>query len=306
MAFQRTKALWRLPDEQVTLGVTTFLTVRLSLDRGGRNKKPDPSAVLDQALELEESGAEILELQALQPSAKWGMPEPADELSRLVPVLRKLAANLSRPISVVTVNAETAKKVIDLGASIVHDFSGLAFDKDMAPTVNETNAALILGHMRGTPEQWPRLAPLTHLELNVRTDFSASLLRADKAGIERLRIVLDPGLEHGKRGHENFKLLRDLRGLGPPAQGLQVTLAAKRFLVESVKASAVERAAGLAVAATLAVESGAHLLTVEDDLSLRDVVKVMDRIYREDDLEEPPPDDSHDRPVSAPSPARTP
>jgi dihydropteroate synthase len=112
-------------------------------------------------------------------------------------------------------------------------------------------------------------------------------LRAHKAGIERRRIVLDPGLEHGKRGHENFNLLRSLGSLAPPGQGVQVTLAGKRFLLESVRASAAQRAAALTVAATLALESGAHMLTVERPDSVRDAVAVVDRIYVGDEAQEP-------------------
>lgn len=287
MAFQRTKALWSLPNEHVTLGVGTFLTVRVNLTKGGRTTKPDPAAILNRALELEASGVNIVEVQALPLSPVSGIPSADDELPLLVPVVRKLNTELKVPISVVTVHHQTAYRVAELGASIVHDFSGLAYDRLMAPTVNGTHAALILGHMRGAPEQWSRMDPLTNLEEIVRHDFSASLLRADKSNISRQRIVLDPGLEHGKQDFENFNLLRNLSRLAPPAQGLQVTLAGKRFLTESIQANAEVRAAGLAVAATLAVESGAHILTVDDQRAVRHVVNVMDRIYRDDELNQP-------------------
>ncbi len=287
MAFQRTRALWSLPNEHVTLGVTTFLSVRINLAKGSKAAKPDPGAILSRALALEAAGVHIVEVQALPLSPVSGIPDAEDELPLLVPVVRKLSNELKVPVSVVTVHSHTAYRVAHLGASIVHDFSGLAYDRLMAPTVNGTDAALILGHMRGAPEQWSRMEPLTNLEEIVRHDFSASLLRADKSNIARQRIVLDPGLEHGKQGFENFNLLRNLRRLAPPAQGLQVTLTGKRFFVESIRASAEQRAAGLAVAATLAVESGAHILTIDDNLAVRQVVNVMDRIYRDDAINQP-------------------
>jgi len=287
MAFRRTRALWSLPNEHVTLGVTTFLSVRINLAKSGDTTKPDPGAILSRALALEAAGVHIVELQALPLSPVSGIPDAEDELPLLVPVVRKLSNELKVPISVVTVHSQTAYRVAKLGASIVHDFSGLAYDRLMAPTVNGTDAALILGHMRGGPEQWARMDPITNLEEIVRHDFSASLLRADKSNIARQRIVLDPGLEHGKQGFENFNLLRNLSRLAPPAQGLQATLVGKRFFTESIRASAEQRAAGLAVAATLAVESGAHILTIDENLSIRHVVNVMDRIYRDDAINQP-------------------
>ena len=285
MAFHRKKALWRVMGEEITLGVNTLMSGRIELLRGAGSTKADPAAVLDSAVAMEESGAAIIELNPGPRVLTSDLPAPDEELPMLVPVLRKVGPRLGVPISVVTVNTETARRAIDLGASIVHDITGLAFDTKLARAVNETDAALILGHMRGTPAQWPRMEPLNRLTEHVCTDLRASLLRAHKGGIERRRIVFDPGLEHGKRGHENFNLLRSLGTLGPPGQGLHANLAHKRFLVESVRSGQAERAAALAVAATLALEAGAHILTVEHPHALKDTVKVVDRIYRDDETE---------------------
>lgn len=283
MAFHRKKALWRVMGEEYTLGVNTLLTARIELQHAGLASRMDPSAALDSATRMVASGADIVELNPGPRVLTSGIPGPDDELSRLVPVLRKLGAQLGIPISVVTANTDTARRSIDLGASIVHDMTGLAFDVRLAPAVNQTDAALVLGHMRGSPSQWPRMEPLNRLGEHVRTDLRASLFRAHKAGIEPRRIVLDPGLEHGKLGQENFNLLRSLGRLAPRGQGLQATLSGKRFLVESVRASQAERSAAQAVAATLALESGAHALTVEDPGALRATVKVVDRIYYGDE-----------------------
>ena len=283
MAFRRKKALWRLNGEQITLGVRTILTARIDLVRPGRRSKPDASALLNQAFEVESAGAAIVEINPGPRYLRSGIPSPAEELPVLVPVLRKMAHRLGVPVSVVTANAETAKRAVGLGASVIHDITGLAYDKTLGPAINETSASLVLGHLRGSPAQWPRLTPLTRLGERVRTDLRASLLRAHKAGIERRRIVLDPGLEHGKRGHENFNLLRSLNGLAPPGQGIQVTLAGKGFMLESVRATAAQKAAALMVTAALAVESGAHMLTIEHPDTIRDAVALVDRIYVEDE-----------------------
>ncbi|MCY4596253.1 MAG: dihydropteroate synthase [Bryobacterales bacterium] len=283
MAFQRTKALWRIGDEEVTLGIRTLLAGRIEIFRGPHHDRTDPYEAADTARKVEESGADIVEINPGPRNLKRGLPSADHELSALVPVLKKLMPFVARPISVVTPNAETARRAVELGASIIHDPSGLAFDKKLAPTVNESKAALILGHMRGTPEQWARMEPLTRLSETVRVDLRASLIRARQAGIEPRRIVLDAGLEHGKRSHENFTLLRSLGSLCPRGQGIQANLASKSFLLGSVRGDAGERAASLAVAATLALESGAHMLTVEHPGSVRDFVAVVDRIYREDE-----------------------
>ncbi len=283
MAFQRRKAVWNLPAGPITLGVRTLLAARINLVQANAPGRGAGNAAVDLANEMEEVGADLVELNPGPKTLTGALPSPTDELPRLVPVLRKLGPQLSVPITVLTANTETAKEAIALGATVIHDPTGLAFDKDLAPAVNEAGASMILGHMRGAPEQWRRLEPLPRLYDHVRTDFLASLLRAHKAGIERRKIVLDPGLEHGKRGHENFKLLRSVSTLVPPGQGVQVTLAGKRFFLGSVRATAAQREAALTVAATLALESGAHMLTVLRPDALRDAVAVIDRIYRADE-----------------------
>lgn len=279
--FRRGKALWLIDGEQLTLGVRTLITGRIEL--GKTAARVDPSAVVDQALELEAAGADVVEVNP-GPRIRAADPPPADlELKRLVPALRRLAVRSTVPIGVVTANGETARRAIQLGASIVHDVTGLTFDQEVAAAVNESNAALILGHCRGLPEQWPHLESLGRLLETLRADLRASLLRANKFGLEPRRILLDPGLEHGKRDAENFDLIRSVGRLGPPGQGIQVDLAGKRFLVESVRASTAEADAALVVAATLAIASGAHMLTVERPATVQAATAVVDRIYREDE-----------------------
>ena len=283
MAFLRKKALWRVAGEQLTLGVRTLMTARLEL-AGPAGK--DASAVLEKAYELEANGADIVEVNPGPKRLAVALPSPSDEIPVLLPVLRKIGPRLTVPVCVMTPNAETARRAVGLGASIIHDITGLAYDKSLAPAINEIDAALIVGHVRGSPEQWPRLEPLTRLVDYVKTDFRASLLRAHKAGIDRRRIVLDPGLEQGKRGHENFNLLRSLSNLVPPGQGVQVSLAGKRFLYHSVRASSGQRATALTIAATLALEAGAHILTVTRPEALRDAVGLVDGIYRGDERQD--------------------
>lgn len=282
--FRRGKALWLIDGEQLTLGVRTLITGRIEL--GKTAARVDSAAVVDQALELEAAGADVVEINP-GPRIRAEAPPPADaELKRLVPALRRLAARSTVPIGVVTANGETARRAIHLGASIVHDVTGLTFDQDVAAAVNESNAALILGHCRGLPAQWPHLESLGRLLETLQADLRASLLRANKFGLEPRRIVLDPGLEHGKRDAENFDLIRSVGRLGPPGQGIQVDLAGKRFLVESVRASPAEADAALVVAATLAIASGAHMLTVERPAAVQAATAVVDRIYREDERRE--------------------
>ncbi len=259
-------------------------SIRLAPKPASGASRLDEAKLLAAAQRFEEEGADFIDLDPGGAHLEDKRPCAGDELPLLVPVLRKLQARLQAPVIVTTPNADTAKRAIDLGAAAIYDSSGLTFDPDLAPAVNDSGASLILGHMRGDSEAWSRQAPLVNLSETVGKALLASLLRAHHAGIDQRRIVVDPGLEHGKRGPENFDLLRGLHKLAPAGQGIQVTLSDKRFLVESVRSGDAEKQAGIAVAATLALASGAHILRVAEPRLVKLTAAAVDRIYRADDL----------------------
>ncbi len=286
MGLIRQKAIWRVCGEEITLGVKTWVTARINLvpESGNSTQRPDPSAILEQCFELEELGADIIEINASSRNPAIALSMYREETARLVPVIRKLGNQLHAPVSVATIHSSTARRAIELGASIIHDISGLIFDNSLAKEVNKSNVGLVLGHMRGTPDQWSSQPGIDQLTTTVSKEMRASLLRANHSGIEPRRIVLDPGLEQGKRGHENLELLRSLKRLVPQGQGIQATLSGKRFLYESAHDTEERKHAADCVAATLAIEAGAHILGIDNPESLRDVIAVFDRIYKANEV----------------------
>ena len=110
---------------------------------------------------------------------------------------------------------------------------------------------------------------------------------------------MDPGLERGKREPENFNLIRGLQKLAPAGQGIQATLTDVRFLLESVRAGDAEKRAGFALAATLALASGAHILRVAEPRLVKLTAAAVDRIYRADDLRGRGDADAAKRPAAA-------
>src|SRR5215831_1573626 len=148
---------WRLRDRTLQLGERTLIVGVLnvtpdSFSDGG--KYLDPDRAFARAIELEEEGADIIDIGAESTRPGSTRVSEAEELRRLVPVLKRLRNKLTIPISVDTYKAAVAAKALELGASILNDPSGLTFDAEMARTAASSNAGLILNHMRGTPETW--------------------------------------------------------------------------------------------------------------------------------------------------------
>ena len=279
MIVQRQRHDWRIRDRSFTLGARTLIMGVVSLENEGEGRRIDPGLVLDKARELERQGADLIELHA-GPIYIGSRPLSADEeLRKLVPVLRKLRHNLDTPVSINTYNAATAERAVELGVQIINDVSGLAFDAKLAGVINQSNVGLILTHLRGTPDTWKRLPALPDLVAAIGRDLQSSLARARHAGIDRRRIVIDPGLELGKRGLENFRVLTQLDRLGQLQQPLLVSPSRKRFMTESVRASDAEWTLAAVALSTIAIYGGAHIVRVHEVEAVAQAAKAADRVF---------------------------
>ncbi len=279
MIVQRQRHDWRIRDRSFTLGARTLIMGVVSLENEGEGRRIDPGLVLDKARELERQGADLIELHA-GPIYIGSRPLSADEeLRKLVPVLRKLRHNLDTPVSINTYNAATAERAVELGVQIINDVSGLAFDAKLAGVINQSNVGLILTHLRGTPDTWKRLPALPDLVATIGRDLVSSLARARRAGIDRRRIVIDPGLELGKRGLENFRVLTQLDRLGQLQQPILVSPSRKRFMTESVRASDAEWTLAAVALSTIAIYGGAHIIRVHEVQAVAQAAKAADRVF---------------------------
>src|SRR5713226_6988725 len=167
---------WKLRDKTLNLGERTLIMGILnvtpdSFTDGG--KYLDPDRAFARAVELEEEGADVIDVGAESTRPGSARISEAEELRRLVPVLKRLRNKLTVPISVDTYKAAVAEKALELGAGIINDPSGLTFDPDLARQVVQADAGLILNHMRGTPETWVKLPPLKNALATIASELDA-------------------------------------------------------------------------------------------------------------------------------------
>ena len=246
-----------------------------SFTDGGRFLHPDQAYA--RALELEEQGADILDLgaESTRPESKRVSAE--EEWGRLAPVLKRLKGKLGIPISIDTYKAETAQRALEYGIEIVNDPSGLTFDPELAKVAMEGNLGLVLNHMRGTPESWGGLSPLPDPTGTVLKDLDATASRARRAGVDKARIAIDPGLGFGKRKEQNSDIIAQLGRLAELDYPILVGPSRKSFL-----AHLTPEDAGYATAAavTAAILAGAHMVRVHDARAMKTVVAVADEIAR--------------------------
>ena len=270
-----------------------------SFSDGGQYFEPDRAAA--RALELEEQGADIVDIGAESTRPGSTRITEEEEIRRLVPVLKRLRNKLTVPISVDTYKSGVAVRALELGAEIINDPSALTYDPQMAKIVMQANAGLILNHMRGTPETWAKLAPMPDPVATILVELLASIHRARRDGVEGLRIVVDPGLGFGKRKEENFRIIAELHRLAKLEAPILLGPSRKRFLGDTQTEDLMP---ATVAAVTAAVLYGAHMVRVHDVPEALVAVRIADSILSA--IPEPPDEEEPPPPQPPPPPKREP
>jgi dihydropteroate synthase len=243
-----------------------------SFSDGGRFTTVDRAVA--QAERLLADGAALLDVggESTRPGAA---PVSLDEeIRRVAPVVEQLARRGLGPVSVDTRKAPVARAAIAAGAAVVNDVSGLAFDPELVPVAAQAGVGVILMHMRGTPDTMDGLATYGQVAAEVAAELAARAAHAVAGGVERERLVLDPGFGFAKTPEQNFRLLDELAtivGLGYP---VAVGPSRKRFLGHATGRPVEDRDRATAVACALAWERGARLFRVHDVALAREALAV--------------------------------
>jgi dihydropteroate synthase len=228
-----------------------------SFSDGGRFL--DPAAAIAQAGRLAAEGADIIDIgaESTRPYGDAVAVSTEEERARLAPILPAVVA-LGIAISIDTMKAAVAAWALEAGAKIANDVWGLQRDPDMARVVAEHQAPVIVMHNRDAAD------PKIDIVADVTAFFRRSLDIADRAGILRDRIVLDPGIGFGKTPEQSMTCIARLdawRGFGLP---LLVGASRKRFIHAVAPSAPSERLGGSLAAHLLAVENGAAIIRAHD------------------------------------------
>ena len=271
---------WKIRDRTLLLGERTLVMGVLnvtpdSFSDGGQYA--DPDAACARAIAMEEEGADIIDIGAESTRPGAHRVSEAEELRRLIPVLKRLKEKLSVPISVDTYKSGVAGKALEHGAQIINDPSGLTFDPAVARTAANYNAGMILNHMRGTPESWAKMPPMLNVMEAIHDDLDATVHRAMGSGVDRSHIVIDPGLGFGKRKEQNAEILCRLPQLGRLELPILVGPSRKSFLAQFPDSEGgSEFATAAAVAA--AIFGGAHLVRVHSVKDMKAAAQIADLV----------------------------
>jgi dihydropteroate synthase len=249
-----------------------------SFSDGGRFL--DPEAAVARGVELAREGADLIDVGGESTRPGSTPVALAEELRRVIPVIRALRQRVEVPLSVDTTKAAVAREAVAAGADLVNDVSGLRFDSEMGPTVARLGVPVVLMHSRGGRGELHEAFGYVDVSAEVAAELEEAIGRAEAAGIPRDRVILDPGIGFSKDAAHNLAVLSDLgpvRALGRP---VLIGVSRKSFLGKVTGRPVEKRLLATAAACVAAVLAGANLVRVHDVAPLWDALRVADSIVR--------------------------
>jgi len=233
----------------------------------------DVAAALAQAKRFQEEGADIIDVGG-ESTRPGSAPVSADEeLRRVIPVLERLAAKISLPISIDTYKSEVARRALEAGANMLNDVWGLKQDPKLAELAAEKGVPLILMHnQQGTA--YKELIP------EVIASLKRSLKLATDRGVSWENLIIDPGVGFGKTLEHNLEILRRLdefKALGRP---ILLGTSRKSVIGKVLDLPPQERLEGTAATVAIGIARGADIVRVHDVAQMVRVCRMSDAIIR--------------------------
>lgn len=235
----------------------------------------DAERALDHAWAMVEEGADLIDIggESTRPGAE---PVPLDEeIRRVIPLVETLAPRLPVAVSVDTSKPDVMAAAIAAGAGMINDVTGLRDPQSRAVLAAAPTVAVCIMHMQGEPRSMQKSPVYADVVSEIRAFFLERLACCDGDGIDRRRVVLDPGFGFGKTVAHNYVLLRDLPELVEIGQPVLVGLSRKSMLGRVTGRDTADRLSASVAAATLAAHAGAHLIRVHDVAATRDAMAIV-------------------------------
>jgi dihydropteroate synthase len=227
-----------------------------------------------------EEGADIIDVggESTRPGA---LPVTADEeIKRVIPVIKELSKIKGAVISVDTMKSKVAEAAIKAGALMINDVSALRSDRKMAKVAGRRNVPVVLMHMLGNPRVMQENPRYEDLISDIISCLQNSITLAIKGGVQKSRIIIDPGFGFGKTVEHNLEILRRLRELKVLGCPVMIGTSRKSTIGKILDLPPDRRLEGTSATVTTAVSSGADIVRVHDVAEISKVVKMSDAIYR--------------------------
>ncbi|MBA3018511.1 MAG: dihydropteroate synthase [Proteobacteria bacterium] len=235
---------------------------------------------------LADAGADIIDIggESTRPFSESVSIE--EEGRRVLPVIEKLAKRLSIPISIDTTKAIIAKEAIECGASIINDISAMRSDPDMMGVASKYGVPVVIMHMKGSPKTMQVSPQYDDLIKEIKGFFDKAIDRAEKNGVSRSKIIIDPGIGFSKTVEHNLLIIKHMDKFKTLDSPILIGPSRKSFIRNILEGSQnsdtrlemSELETGTQASIAAAVLNGANIVRVHDVGKARSTLKIIDSI----------------------------
>ncbi|SET84061.1 Dihydropteroate synthase [Oceanobacillus limi] len=228
---------------------------------------------IKQAIAMEGQGADIIDVggESTRPNHKQVPLE--EEIARVVPMIEAVKDNITVPISIDTYKAETARRAVEAGASMINDVWGAKKDPEIAAVAKEFNVPIVLMHNRTNQDY-------TSLLEDMKRDLEESIEIAIKAGVPKDNIILDPGVGFAKSAEDNLIVMNNLEQFVEMKYPVLLGTSRKRFIGNILDVPAQERDNGTGATTCLGITKGVHIVRVHNVKVNHELAMMMDAMLR--------------------------
>ncbi|MGM0754423.1 MAG: dihydropteroate synthase [Bacillota bacterium] len=226
---------------------------------------------VEHAKEMVEMGADIIDIGGESTRPGHQIVAAEEEISRVVPIIEAISREVNVPISIDTYKAETARKALEAGASIINDVWGAKKDPEMAQVAAETGAPIILMHNRDNLEY-------NHFVRDAIQDLQESIFLVKEAGVKDDQIILDPGIGFAKTIQLNIDMMRHLEVLVSLGYPVLLGTSRKSMIGHVLDLPVEERLEGTGATVCYGIQKGCHIVRVHDVKEMARMAKMMDAL----------------------------
>lgn len=245
-----------------------------SFSDGGRFLDPDNA--FRRAIEMEEGGADFIDIGGESTKPGSAPVTVEDELRRVLPVIERCSGRLTVPISIDTTKSEVARAAIDAGATLINDVSAGVFDPAIVSLAGRSDVPMILMHMQGTPATMQNQPIYGDVTREVAAFLDERAKNAQGLGVKQ--VIIDPGIGFGKSLEHNIRLIRELHILTTSGHPVLVGVSRKSFIGSILNLPVGDRMEGTAAAVAACIFAGVHIVRVHDVREMKRVAVMCDAL----------------------------
>lgn len=244
----------------------------------------EKNIAIDRALEMVEQGAEIIDIGGESTRPFSDPVSLKEEISRVIPVIEGICKESDVCISIDTTKSKVASEALDAGASLINDISAMEIDSLMVDVALKFNCPIVLMHMKGIPKnmqdnpQYHSLISDIKEYLLARIDFIVS------KGIDRNKIIIDPGIGFGKTVENNFEIINNLDQFVKMNFPVLLGASRKSFIGASLNLPEKDRLEGSIAANIIGLQKGAKIFRVHDVVETNRAMVIANKIFNSNNI----------------------